>query len=205
MEHKIDTLNSYDLISDEWEKFRNSTPINQCIVDFCDLIVPNGTVLDIGCGTGYPIAHYLSSRGFSVTGIDGSREMTAKAKALGLPNATFLNQDILNFSSENRYDGVIAFDSLWHIAKSGQAGAYRKISSLMKDGAYFIFTHGSRNDETIGTMFGRQFYYGALGIDELKAVLSEVGLKIVSLTENYEEPSTGARDLLVIAQKRTSF
>lgn len=72
----------------------------------------------------------------------------------------------------------------------------------MNSGAYFLFTHGNRNNETVGTMFNRRFYYSALNIDELKAIFSEVGLKIISLTENYKEASTGERDLLVIAQKQ---
>lgn len=71
--------------------------------------------------------------------------------------------------------------------------------------AYFLFTHGNRDNETIGAMFSRLFYYSALNIDELKAIFSEVGLKIISLTENYKEASTGERDLLVIAQKQYSL
>lgn len=47
--------------------------INQCIVDFANNLSPNSRVLDIGCGTGYPIALYLSKQGFQVTGIDISR------------------------------------------------------------------------------------------------------------------------------------
>lgn len=47
--------------------------------------------------------------------------------------------------------------------------------------------------------------YGALNTDELKVILSKAGLKIVSLTENYKEESTGERDLLVIAQKNNPF
>ena len=202
MSAKIDVEQSYDSICDDWQKFRNSTEINKCIVDFCDLITPNGKILDIGCGTGYPIARYLVERDFSVTGIDISQKMIEKANELQLEKATFIKQDILDFSTDLRYDGVIAFDSIWHIAKEQHHNVYRKIASLMNCGAYFLFTHGSRNNETIGTMFNKQFYYSALDINELKPILSGVGLKIISLIENYKEVSTGQRDLLVIAQKQ---
>ncbi len=205
MSAKIDIEQAYDLICDDWQKFRNSTKINKCIVDFCDLITPNGKILDVGCGTGYPIAQYLVERNFFVTGIDVSQKMIDKANKLQLPKAIFIKQDILDFSADLQYDGVIAFDSIWHIAKEKQRDIYRKIASLMNYGAYFLFTHGNRNDETIGTMFNRQFYYSALAIEELKVIFSEVGLKIVDLIENYKEVSTGERDLLVIAQKQFSF
>ncbi len=196
-----DNGQSYDFISDDWQRFRNSTVINQCIVDFVDYLTPNGKILDIGCGTGYPVAQYLTSRNFSVTGIDISRKMIHKAKDLNLRNAVFIHEDILNFSTDVRYDGIIAFDSIWHIAKDKQAVVYRKISSLMKNGAYLIFTHGNRNDETVSAMFGQPFYYSALNVEELKIVFSEVGLKAISFIENYKEQTTGVRDLLVVAQK----
>lgn len=205
MSAKIDIEQAYDLICDDWQKFRNSTKINKCIVDFCDLITPNGKILDVGCGTGYPIAQYLVERNFFVTGIDVSQKMIDKANKSQLPKAIFIKQDILDFSTDLQYDGVIAFDSIWHIAKEKQCDIYRKIASLMNYGAYFLFTHGNRNDETIGTMFNRQFYYSALAIEELKVIFSEVGLKIVDLIENYKEVSTGERDLLVIAQKQYPF
>lgn len=198
---KTDIEQAYDLISDDWKKFRNTTKINKCIVDFCNLITPNGNILDIGCGTGYPIDKYLVECNFFVTGIDLSKKMIDEAKKLQLVNATFIKQDILDFSTDKLYDGIIAFDSIWHIKKDNQIDAYKKIASLMKDGAYFLFTHGKLNSEIIGTMFNQKFYYSALNIDELKTIFSKIGLKIIFLAENYQEPSTGERDLLVIARK----
>lgn len=47
---------------------------------FLDLIAGDNTVLDLGCGTGDPIADYLAGRGFRVTGIDASRAMLAIAR-----------------------------------------------------------------------------------------------------------------------------
>lgn len=201
MKHKIDNSTSYDLICDDWQKFRNSTKINKCIVDFCNLIIPNGKVLDVGCGTGYPVAQYLAEHNFYVTGIDISEKMIEKANRLQLKNANFIHKDILNYLTDKLYDGVIAFDSIWHIAKDKQADVYRKIASLMNCGAYFLFTHGKQNGETVGTMFNQKFYYSALNIEELQSILSQAGLKIISLIENYKEQTTGERDLLVVAKK----
>lgn len=200
-DRNIDNAVSYDLICEEWQRYRNATTINKCIVDFVDRLAPDGNVLDIGCGTGRPVAQYLSDRNFFVTGIDISREMINKARALRLKNAVFMHQDIADFSTATLFDGVIAFDSIWHVAKHKQPDVYRKIASLMKEDAYLLFTHGNRDGETVGTMFGQKFYYGAMSVDELTALFSEIGLKIVSLTEHYKEQTTGERDLLAIAQK----
>lgn len=199
--NKPDNEKAYDAISDMWHNFRSTTAINQCIVDFAKLLAPCGNILDIGCGTGYPIAEYFSSHKFCVTGIDISSKMIEYANGLHLKSAKFLRRDILDFSTDTRFDGVVAFDSLWHIDKEKQAEAYRKIASLMKSRAYLIFTHGNRSDETVGTMFEQKFYYGALNTAEILSVFKEVGLKALSCIENYKEKTTGERDLLVVAQK----
>lgn len=192
---------SYDDICDDWQKFRRSTEINKCIADFADRLAPCGKILDVGCGTGYPVAQYLCERGFYVTGIDISAKMIEQADKLQLKNAVFLKRDILDYSTDTRYDGVIAFDSIWHIAKERQTDVYKKISYLMNTGAYLLFTHGKRDGETVGTMFNRRFYYSALDLDDLKVALSDAGLTVVDLVEDYKEQTTGERDLLVIARK----
>lgn len=198
---EVDNERSYDLISGQWQQFRNSTAINKCIKDFTKFLPPNGKILDIGCGTGYPVAQYLTESDFFVTGIDVSRQMIDRANGLKLKNAEFIKRDILDFSSDTLFDGVIAFDSLWHIAKDRQAEAYKKIASLMKSGAYFLFTHGNRNGETVGEMFNQKFYYGALSISELTSLFDGLGLKIVSFKEHYKEKTTGERDLLAVVRK----
>lgn len=197
----IDNAKSYDLICKEWKSFRDSTIINKCIINFTKLLIPGGNVLDIGCGTGYPIAKYLCDQNFFVTGVDISSEMIKEARKLHLKNATFINKDFLDFSSDKLFDGIIAFDSIWHIARNKQVEVFYKISSLIKKGGYFIFTHGNCNGETIGIMFDQKFYYSALDITEIKILFSKLGFKFIEFKEKYKEKSTGERDLLVIAQK----
>ena len=40
---------------------------------FAAMLPEGGTILDIGCGVGEPIARYLIERGFAVTGVDSRR------------------------------------------------------------------------------------------------------------------------------------
>ncbi|MDF2997171.1 MAG: hypothetical protein K0R27_2808 [Xanthobacteraceae bacterium] len=44
---------------------------------FCNLMPSASAVLDIGCGSGLPIASELIRRGFEVTGVDGAATMLA--------------------------------------------------------------------------------------------------------------------------------
>src|SRR5271170_4638234 len=42
---------------------------------FCGRIGASGSVLDMGCGAGEPIATYFVKHGYSVTGVDSSKAM----------------------------------------------------------------------------------------------------------------------------------
>jgi 2-polyprenyl-3-methyl-5-hydroxy-6-metoxy-1,4-benzoquinol methylase len=47
------------------------------IEPFAAMLGPGATVLDIGCGSGQPIAAHLTNEGHRVTGIDSSPERLA--------------------------------------------------------------------------------------------------------------------------------
>lgn len=192
---------AYNKICDYWNNFRNNTKINNCIVDFVKYLKPNSKILDIGCGTGYPIDYYLVTEGFKVTGIDISENMINKAKQMNLANASFINIDILKYHTANKYDGIIAFDSLWHIQYDKQNKIYQIISNLLNKGGYLLFTHGKEDGIIKGEMFDETFYYSALDVEVVHQLLMENGFDIISSIQNYEEPTTGSRDLLIIAKK----
>ena len=192
---------SYNEICDSWHNFRKSTKINNCIIDFAKLLKKESKILDVGCGTGYPIAHYLTEHGFKVTGLDISEKMIKKAKELNLKNANFYVADVLTYNSSELYDAVIAFDSLWHIKKEKQREIYKKLSSLLKENGYLIFTHGNINGEKEGTMFDVNFYYSALETSLVHRLLIENNFIIIKSIENYYEETTGNHDLLIIAKK----
>lgn len=193
---------SYNRICKEWCEFRKSTPVNRCIADFADGLKPDSKVLDIGCGSGYPISSYLSRRGFDVTGIDISERMIEQARQLGLPNTFFLMEDILDFKPGKRYDAAIAFDSLWHVRHEMQERIYRIVSSLLVPGGLFLFTHGKKDGEIISEMWGEQFYHSALDVEKVHELLRLYGFDILSSIEDYSEETTGDRELLIIAQKK---
>ena len=196
-----DIRDSYDKICEQWCDFRKNTKINRCVAEFSELLRPGSKVLDAACGTGYPISAYLVEKGFAVTGIDISERMIEKARRLGLKSASFLVRDLLDFHPPEKYDAVIAFDSLWHVSHDRQKEIYAVVSSLMNIGGYFLFTHGDKDGSIVGEMFGERFYHSALDVEEVHALLAACGFSVLSSVENYKEETTGDRGLLVIAKK----
>ena len=194
-------INPYDEICPQWDEYRKKTSVNKCIADFSRRLKPNSSILDVGCGTGYPIDFFLSERGFRITGIDSSAKMIEKAASLKLKNTEYHVADLFGFRTEEKFDAIIAFDCLWHICHDNQKYIYGTIASLIKKGGYFIFTHGKKDGEIYGEMMGQTFYYSALDAEEVKKILMSEGFEIISFTENYKERTTGDRELLVEAKK----
>jgi len=191
---------SYNLIADKWHEYRMKQPLNKCVIDFAARVRPQGKILDIGCGTGWPIAKYLTEQGFLVTGIDISEKMLGIANGLGLSGAEFVLCDFFDFRPAEKYDGIIAFDSFFHFPRDRQAEIYAKASSLMKDGGYLLFTHGNTDGERTGDMFGESFYSSALETKAVHKLLAESGFCIEMSAENYKD-GDGQRDLLIMARK----
>jgi len=191
---------SYNQIAGQWAVVRDNSFVSELIVDFARKLKPNAEVLDIGCGTGYPIAKFLSDQGLNITGIDASEEMISLAKSHQIENSQFFVTDFFNFTSEKQYDGIIAWDSLFHFPKNKQAEIYPLIYKLLKPGGYFLFTHGKRDGEHQDKMMGHPFYYSALSKDHVCEILTELGFMIRYVHEDFMERGSH-RELVVFTTK----
>lgn len=190
---------SYNKIAPEWTKIRNQSFVSKLVMDFADKIIPQGKVLDIGCGSGY-LSKYLSERAFQITGIDVSEKMIEIAKSQNIPHAGFVVSDFFDFLSTAKFDGIIAWDSFFHFPKKKQEVIYYKAESLLNSGGYLLFTHGNADDEHIDEMMGEPFYYSSLSKDRVCKILTRLGLDIEYVQENFTEKDSH-RDLVTLAKK----
>lgn len=83
-------------------------------------------VLDVGCGTGFFTAYYLT-RGAQLTGIDIAPTSIERLRKRH-PQGRFLLADIARTTPEGRFDLVNAFDVLYHI--TDDAGWERAVGGL---------------------------------------------------------------------------
>ena len=74
-------------------------------------LVPSGArILDIGCGSGEPIARYLIEQGHAVTGADSSAPMINLCRER-FPDHDWIVGDMRTLDIGNRFAGLIAWDS----------------------------------------------------------------------------------------------
>ncbi|MGM4986153.1 class I SAM-dependent methyltransferase [Rhizobium sp. 11_C7_N12_5] len=146
---------------------------------FADMLRHGTAVLDIGCGSGEPIARYFSGRGHPVTGVDGSPEMIALFQA-NLPGATFQVADMRSLKLDRRYGGLIAWDSFFHLAPHDQRLMFPIFRDHAEPAAPLLFTSGPAFGEVIGTLEGEPLYHASLDADEYRILLDRNGFDVVS-------------------------
>jgi len=155
---------------------------------FIALMPSAGTVLDIGCGSGRPIAEYLISRGFQVTGIDATPTMIELARE-NFPAQQWQVADMRGLALGRLFQGVIAWDSFFHLTPDDQRGMFPIFAAHAAPGAPLWFSSGPRHGEAIGTLHGEPLYHASLDPAEFRALLDANGFSVVDHVA--EDPSCG--------------
>lgn len=156
---------------------------------FLALMPAGGTVLDIGCGAGEPIAAYLIGRGCDVTGIDSSPTMIALARG-NFPDRDWLVADMRTLSLGRRFQGLIAWDSFFHLTYDDQRRMFPIFAAHAAPEAPLWFSSGPRHGEAIGTLHGEPLYHASLAPDEYRSLLAANGFSVIDHVA--EDPSCGA-------------
>ena len=101
-----------------------------------------GSVLDVGCGSGVPVARTLTDAGHRVTGVDLSAVQVRRARER-VPQARFLHADATTAVFEPAsFDAVVCLFSLIHMPLAEQPPLLRRIAQWLHPGGLFVATTG---------------------------------------------------------------
>lgn len=159
---------------------------------FRALLAPGATVLDIGCGTGQPIARHFMEQGHAVTGVDSAPAMIALCRAR-FPEGDWQVADMRKLALGRRFGGLIAWDSFFHLTPEDQRGMFEVFAAHAAPGAALLFTSGPAHGEAIGNFDGEALYHGSLDPREYRALLAEAGFSVVDHV--VEDPSCGGHTI----------
>lgn len=172
----------YERNAAQWDKDRGKNLFERGWLDrFIALLPQNPRVLDIGCGSGEPIARYLIERGCRVTGVDSSEAMIAMCAAR-FPDHRWTAADMRDLDLGVRFDGIIAWDSFFHLTREDQRAMFPVFAKHAALGAALMFTSGPHDGEAIGEMWGEPLYHSSLAPDEYRALLNEQGFEVAAYT-----------------------
>jgi SAM-dependent methyltransferase len=103
-----------------------------------------GAVLDLGCGSGLPLARDLAAGGYAVTGVDFSAVQVERARRL-VPAARFLHADATEVSfAPASFDAVVSLYLLIHLPLEEQPLLLGRIGGWLQPGGWFLATAGHR-------------------------------------------------------------
>jgi ubiquinone/menaquinone biosynthesis C-methylase UbiE len=160
---------------------------------------PPGKVLDIGCGSGEPIARYFVDKGYQVTGLDFVEEMLAICRSR-LPQMTWCSMDMRELELSEQFDIVIAWDSFFHLSREAQRDVLPRFSRHTVTGGVLIFTSGLKEGEGIGgDLCGDRLYHASLDTEEYARLLDRHGYDVA--LHKAEDPKCGGHTVW-IAQRR---
>ena len=79
-----------------------------------------------------------------------------------------------------RFDGVIAWDSFFHLCPDDQRRMFPLFREHSAPNAALLFTSGTSHGEAIGEYRGEPLYHGSLDTREYRKLLQDNGFEIVS-------------------------
>jgi 2-polyprenyl-3-methyl-5-hydroxy-6-metoxy-1,4-benzoquinol methylase len=173
-----DIIALYERLASEYDHDRSRTLVEKDWLDrFLRHVPPGGTVLDLGCGMGEPIAQYILSRGYRIVGCDSSPSLITLCRAR-FPNAEWLVADMRELALDRRFDGLIAWDSFFHLSMDDQRSMIVRFADHTNPDAPLMFTSGSRAGESVGTYHGEPLYHASLDPTEYRRLLERHGFTV---------------------------
>lgn len=160
--------------------------------EYLDLIVnsipQNGSILDLGCGTGEPIAQFFIEKGFKITGVDGSKKMIELCKKR-FPNETWIIADMREINFRERFDAILAWHSFFHLQHEEQRRMFKIFESHIKPGGLLAFTSGTEHGEVWSDNGGEELYHASLSTNEYMSLLKAASFKV--LLHRISDPNCG--------------
>jgi SAM-dependent methyltransferase len=199
-----DIVALYERRARDWagDRARQTVFIEKGWLDrFIALVSPGGTVLDLGCGPGRPMAAYLVANGLDVCGVDSSPTMIAMARD-NLPGRAFMVADMRTLSLGRRFSGILAWDSFFHLNHADQRAMFSLFGAHAAPGAPLLFTSGLHHGESIGNFRGEPLYHASLAPDEYRTLLAAHGFAVVA--ERMEDADCGGHSVWLARRKEAS-
>jgi 2-polyprenyl-3-methyl-5-hydroxy-6-metoxy-1,4-benzoquinol methylase len=177
----------------DWDRERGRSLVEKAWLDrFLALLPRNAAILDLGCGGGEPIARYLVEQGSDVTGIDSSPTLIGMC-AERFPGGEWIIADMRNLTLNRRFDGILAWDSFFHLSQEDQREMFPVFRNHARPKAALMFTSGSSLGEAISTYKGEPLYHGSLDGAEYRSLLHRNGFDVVR--HIVEDPDCGGRTI----------
>lgn len=173
----MDKSNGYERIAASFIANRGQTIGMSSVLNWAKTLPPNATVLDLGCGTGMPLARVLQEEGLQVYGIDASPTMiqTFQQNFPASPAACEAVEDSLFFNRQ--FDAIVAWGLVFLLPTDVQQLVFKKAADALLTGGKLLFTAPAQAVSWNDMMTGHEST--SLGAEQYKALLTASGLGLI--------------------------
>ncbi len=177
----------------DWDADRGRELVEKVWLDaFLQGVPAAGTVLDLGCGSGEPIARYLIGRGRAVTGVDAAPGLIDLCRER-FPDQDWIIADMRALDLGRAFDGVLAWHSAFHLTPEAHQGMFAVYARHVRPGGMLMFTSGVVEGEVWGQWRGEPLYHGSLSTEGYQAGLDRAGFEVLRRVEN--DPDCGGANV----------
>ena len=124
------TIDYYNKNSEKFYKNTVHIDLSELYPKFLRHIPDNGTILDLGCGSGRDSLYFLE-KGYIITSVDASEEMVRLSSELTGQKTQYLRMQDIEF--KNEFNGIWACASLLHIDKKLTESVFNILCNALRD------------------------------------------------------------------------
>lgn len=172
-----DILPAYARVADHWAETRNRTLFEEGALRAALVGQKDARVLDLGCGTGQPIAQWFAAQGCAVTGVDGAAPMLRHFRA-NLPGARAIEADMRRLDLGERFDVILAWDSFFHLSRADQRAMFPVFAAHAAPGARLLLTTGPGDSEAVGRVGDEPVIHASLSPHAYRALFADHGFDV---------------------------
>lgn len=183
-----------------WNYFENRDKFksDKYLKELVERLNDGDKVLDVGCGSGRPVAGYLADQGMEIEGVDISEEQIKLARKQ-VPGGKFEVKDMEQLKEgEYQVEAVVSFYALFHIDRKKHVQVLKKLASFLPDGGWLLITMGADEWEGEEDFMGTRMWWSHWGEEKNKKLIEQAGFEI---RKEWIDRTGGEKHLIILAVK----
>lgn len=183
----MDQSKGYEAVSEEFLARRGSRRCTTGIGvkevrKWAGTLARGSSVVDLGCGPGFPITVVLVDEGLRVFGVDAAPSLVA-AFERNLPGTPIICEAIQESRLFDRtFDAVLAWGLMFLLQAEDQHRLIQRFAEILVPGGRLLFTAAAKSGVWNDAMTGLESL--SLGAEQYRNLLGAVG---ISVAEEYED------------------
>jgi SAM-dependent methyltransferase len=184
----MDRSNGYEAVSEEFLARRGDSGTRSIAIGVKEVrrwakTLPRGSsVIDLGCGPGFPITILLVEEGLQVFGVDAAPSFVA-AFQRNLPGTPIVCESVLESRCFDRtFDAVLSIGLMFLLKAEEQHRLIRRFAEILVPGGRLLFTSSAKPAVWNDVMTGVESI--SLGAEAYRQLLGTAGISVV---QEYED------------------